>query len=127
MVFPPPGIARQDWKIVRALGEYVGVTLPYSEEEEMEERVQTLVPLTLNMDEVSHSKVRGLPTAVVSYVSWGCLSLYTVVPRWIREIRGVFVYRSRFGRALRGLPRVISISPLCLFLAASGHDLIRWI
>lgn len=58
MVFPPPGIARQDWKIVRALGEFVGVTLPYSEEEEMEERVQTLVPLTLNMDEVSRSSVR---------------------------------------------------------------------
>lgn len=64
MVFPPPGIARQDWKIVRALGEYVGVTLPYSEEEEMEERVNTLVPLTLNMDELSHSKVRVF-TAVV--------------------------------------------------------------
>lgn len=59
MVFPPPGIARQDWKIVRALGEFVGVTLPYSDEEEMEERVQTLVPLTLNMDEVSQSQVSG--------------------------------------------------------------------
>ncbi len=57
-VFPPPGIARQDWKIVRALGEFVGVTLPYSDDEEMEERVQTLVPLTLNMDEVTQSEVR---------------------------------------------------------------------
>eukprot|EP00903_Cladosiphon_okamuranus_P010949 g10341.t1 len=63
-VFPPPGIARQDWKIVRALGEFVGVTLPYSDDEEMEERVNTLVPLTLNMDEVSQSEVgpiSGLP------------------------------------------------------------------
>ncbi|CAM9985655.1 unnamed protein product [Ectocarpus sp. 4 AP-2014] len=60
-VFPPPGIARQDWKIVRALGEFVGVTLPYSEDEEMEERVQTLVPLTLNMDELSHSQVGPIP------------------------------------------------------------------
>ena len=58
MVFPPPGIAREDWKIVRALGEFVGVTLPYSDEEEMEERVRTLVPLTMNMDELSHSQVR---------------------------------------------------------------------
>lgn len=57
MVFPPPGIARQDWKIVRALGEFVGITLPYSDEEEMEERVHTVVPSTLNMDEVSHSEV----------------------------------------------------------------------
>lgn len=56
-MFPPPGIARQDWKIVRALAEFVGVTLPYSSEEEMEERVNTLVPLTLNMDEVSPSEV----------------------------------------------------------------------
>lgn len=58
-MFPPPGIARQDWKIVRALGEFVGVTLPYGDDEEMEERVNTLVPLTLNMDEVSQSEVRG--------------------------------------------------------------------
>lgn len=65
MVFPPPGIARQDWKIVRALGEFVGVTLPYSDEEEMEERVHTLVPLTLNMDEVSPSEVRGCHTIPV--------------------------------------------------------------
>lgn len=57
-VFPPPGIARQDWKIVRALGEFVGVTLPYSDDEEMEDRVNTLAPLTLNMDEVSQSEVR---------------------------------------------------------------------
>ncbi|CAM9279519.1 unnamed protein product [Hapterophycus canaliculatus] len=60
-VYPPPGIARQDWKIIRALGEFVGVELPYSDDEEMEERVQTLVPLTLNMDEVSHSKVGPIP------------------------------------------------------------------
>ncbi|CAN0063423.1 unnamed protein product [Ectocarpus sp. 12 AP-2014] len=60
-VFPPPGIARQDWKIVRALGEFVGVTLPYSDDEGMEERVQTLVPLTLNMDELSHSQVGSIP------------------------------------------------------------------
>lgn len=60
LVFPPPGIARQDWKIVRALGEFVGVTLPYSDDVEMEERVNTLVPLTLNMDELSHSEVSAL-------------------------------------------------------------------
>ncbi|CAM9813238.1 unnamed protein product [Laminaria digitata] len=69
MVFPPPGIARQDWKIVRALGEYVGVTLPYSEDEEMEERVQTLVPLTLNMDELSHSQIGPIPAAPMGKVS----------------------------------------------------------
>eukprot|EP00752_Nemacystus_decipiens_P004149 g3797.t1 len=60
-VFPPPGIARQDWKIVRALGEFVGVTLPYSDDDEMEERVNTLVPLTLNMDEVSQSEMGPIP------------------------------------------------------------------
>lgn len=65
-MFPPPGIARQDWKIVRALGEFIGVTLPYSDDEEMEERVQTLVPLTLNMDELSHSQVHGVGEGVES-------------------------------------------------------------
>lgn len=61
-VYPPPGIAREDWKIIRALGEFVGVELPYSNEDEMAERAHTLVPLEL--DEVTPSMVgpiSGLP------------------------------------------------------------------
>lgn len=76
-MFPPPGIARQDWKIVRALGEFVGVTLPYSSEEEMEERVNTLVPLTLNMDEVSPSEVRTMMNDDDIYVSLDTVLRYT--------------------------------------------------
>lgn len=55
MVYPPPGLAREDWKIVRALSEFVGVELPYSDSDEMAERVYTLVPS--QMDEVTPSTV----------------------------------------------------------------------
>lgn len=54
-MYPPPGIAREDWKIVRALGEFVGVELPYSDEDEIAERAHALVPLEL--DEVTPSTV----------------------------------------------------------------------
>lgn len=57
-MYPPPGIAREDWKIVRALGEFVGIELPYSNGDQMAERVHTLVPA--QVDEVTPSTVRWL-------------------------------------------------------------------
>lgn len=44
------------------MGEFVGVELPYSDEDEMEERVNTLVPFEL--DEVTVSSVSA---SLVSY------------------------------------------------------------
>ncbi|CAM9528413.1 unnamed protein product [Choristocarpus tenellus] len=58
-VYPPPGLAREDWKVVRALGQFIGVELPYSTLDEMHERVHTLVPY--RMDEVTPSTVGPIP------------------------------------------------------------------
>ncbi|CAM9627692.1 unnamed protein product, partial [Discosporangium mesarthrocarpum] len=54
-VYPPPGLAREDWKVIRALGQFAGVELPYSDADEMQERVHTLVPY--RMDEITPSTV----------------------------------------------------------------------
>lgn len=40
----PPGYGRNDWEIIRALSEVLGVTLPYSSTSEIHDRLETLVP-----------------------------------------------------------------------------------
>ncbi len=41
---PAPGAAREDWKIIRALSEVSGQTLPYSTQDELRERIQLIAP-----------------------------------------------------------------------------------
>ncbi|KAK2147622.1 hypothetical protein LSH36_544g05042 [Paralvinella palmiformis] len=40
----PPGMAREDWKIIRALSEILGVTLPYDDLNEVRERLEEVSP-----------------------------------------------------------------------------------
>lgn len=40
----PPGYARNDWKIVRALSEVLGLTLPYDKLTEVHERMEQIAP-----------------------------------------------------------------------------------
>ncbi|XP_041978699.1 NADH-ubiquinone oxidoreductase 75 kDa subunit, mitochondrial-like [Aricia agestis] len=46
----PPGKARHDWKIVRAIAEYTGVDLKYSDETELWRRLAEISPNLLNVD-----------------------------------------------------------------------------
>lgn len=41
---PPPGAAREDWKIVRALSEVLGSTLPYDDTGALRDRMWDLSP-----------------------------------------------------------------------------------
>lgn len=41
---PPPGVAREDWKIIRALSEYVGSPLPYDDIHGLRERMYEIAP-----------------------------------------------------------------------------------
>lgn len=75
MVYPPPGLAREDWKIVRALGEFVGVELPYGDGDEIAERVRELVPSQL--DEVTTSTVSNF----LNVRSYSALILLLVTTR----------------------------------------------
>lgn len=40
----PPGMAREDWKIIRALSEVVGQTLPYDTFDELRDRLEDIAP-----------------------------------------------------------------------------------
>ncbi|KAF9181498.1 NADH dehydrogenase (ubiquinone) 78K chain precursor, 5-prime end [Haplosporangium sp. Z 767] len=41
---PPPGAAREDWKIIRAISEVAGATLPYDDVHQVRERLVDIAP-----------------------------------------------------------------------------------
>ncbi|KAI0033304.1 NADH-ubiquinone oxidoreductase [Vararia minispora EC-137] len=47
---PPPGAAREDWKIIRALSEVLGVTLPYDDVLAVRDRMWELSPTLVRYD-----------------------------------------------------------------------------
>jgi len=49
---PPPGAAREDWKIIRAVSEVVGAPLPYDELPALRERMWDITPTLLRYDTV---------------------------------------------------------------------------
>lgn len=49
---PPPGAAREDWKIIRAVSEVVGAPLPYDELTALRERMWDISPTLLRYDTV---------------------------------------------------------------------------
>ncbi|GAA5846295.1 hypothetical protein JCM3766R1_002200 [Sporobolomyces carnicolor] len=56
---PPPGAAREDWKIVRALSEVVGATLPYDDTGAIRDRLWDLSPSLVRYGELER------PTSVL--------------------------------------------------------------
>jgi len=50
LVVPPPGQARVDWEVIRALSEEAGQTLPYDNIEEIRYRIAELAPHLLKYD-----------------------------------------------------------------------------
>ncbi|KAL0963873.1 hypothetical protein UPYG_G00314680 [Umbra pygmaea] len=50
-----PGLAREDWKIIRALSELAGVTLPYDTIEEVRDRLAEVSPNLVRYDDVEEA------------------------------------------------------------------------
>ncbi|KAF3706253.1 NADH-ubiquinone oxidoreductase 75 kDa subunit, mitochondrial [Channa argus] len=50
-----PGMAREDWKIIRALSELVGVTLPYDTLDEVRSRLAEVSPNLVRYDDVEEA------------------------------------------------------------------------
>ncbi|KAK9480001.1 hypothetical protein V1514DRAFT_327090 [Lipomyces japonicus] len=48
----PPGVARDDWKIIRAASEYLGVSLPYDDVFAIRNRLQAVAPHLVRHDHV---------------------------------------------------------------------------
>lgn len=55
LVVPPPGQAKEDWQILRALSEECGVALPYDSYEELRYRMGELAPHLLKYDHIEPS------------------------------------------------------------------------
>ncbi|XP_008424873.1 NADH-ubiquinone oxidoreductase 75 kDa subunit, mitochondrial [Poecilia reticulata] len=51
----PPGMARDDWKIIRAVSELAGVTLPYDSLEEVRSRLAEVSPNLVRYDNVEEA------------------------------------------------------------------------
>ncbi|XP_070588088.1 NADH-ubiquinone oxidoreductase 75 kDa subunit, mitochondrial [Erythrolamprus reginae] len=51
----PPGMAREDWKIIRALSELTGVTLPYDNLEQVRRRLEEVSPNLVRYDDVEEA------------------------------------------------------------------------
>lgn len=48
----PPGAAREDWKVLKALSEYMGSGLPYEDIRQLRARIQTIAPHLVHYDAV---------------------------------------------------------------------------
>ncbi|CAK6979341.1 NADH-ubiquinone oxidoreductase 75 kDa subunit%2C mitochondrial-like [Scomber scombrus] len=51
----PPGVAREDWKIIRAVSELAGVSLPYESLEEVRSRLAEVSPNLVRYDDVEEA------------------------------------------------------------------------
>ncbi|KAG6894516.1 hypothetical protein C0992_005763 [Termitomyces sp. T32_za158] len=47
---PPPGAAREDWKVLRALGEVMGVEMPYEDTLDVRDRMWEVAPSLVRYD-----------------------------------------------------------------------------
>jgi len=54
---PPPGAAREDWKIIRALSEVAGATLPYDDVHQVRDRLRDIAPSFAHYNVVEPSSV----------------------------------------------------------------------
>jgi NADH dehydrogenase (ubiquinone) Fe-S protein 1 len=51
----PPGKAREDWKIIRALAEVCGVSLPYNDLDEIRDRIEQISPNLTRLDSIEEA------------------------------------------------------------------------
>ena len=55
LVVQPPGVAKEDWQVLRALSEECGQALPYDNHEELRYRIAELAPHLLKYDHIEAS------------------------------------------------------------------------
>ncbi|KAJ3039718.1 NADH dehydrogenase (ubiquinone) 78K chain precursor, 5-prime end [Rhizophlyctis rosea] len=67
----PPAAARDDWKIIRALSELVGVTLPYDNAHEVRARMAQISPSLVRYDDVEKSGFGDLAVSVLKGLKGG--------------------------------------------------------
>jgi len=71
---PPPGVAREDWKIIRALSEYVGSPLPYDDTHALRERMYQIAPSLTRYDIVEPASMGAVGLKFVGDANKGSKS-----------------------------------------------------
>lgn len=64
-----PGMAREDWKIIRALSEFVGETLPYDTMQEIQERLSEIAPHLTRYGKVEEANYLKQSSALLQSMS----------------------------------------------------------
>lgn len=77
----PPGLAREDWRIIRALSELAGVTLPYDDHDSIRRRLEEVSPNLVRYDEVEEANYFKQATELSKLVNQQVLSDPLVAPQ----------------------------------------------
>ncbi|KAK6483207.1 NADH-ubiquinone oxidoreductase 75 kDa subunit [Huso huso] len=76
-----PGMAREDWKIIRAISELAGVTLPYDTLDEVRDRLEEVSPNLVRYDDVEEANYFKQATELSVAVNQTLLSDPLVPPQ----------------------------------------------
>ena len=82
---PPPGVAREDWKIIRALSEYLGSPLPYDDIFSLRERMYEIAPNLVRYDIVEPASLGAVGLKVVADANKGSKSTGEPLRRVIED------------------------------------------
>uniref|UniRef100_A0A8C5QU91 NADH-ubiquinone oxidoreductase 75 kDa subunit, mitochondrial n=1 Tax=Leptobrachium leishanense TaxID=445787 RepID=A0A8C5QU91_9ANUR len=77
----PPGLAREDWRILRALSEVAGITLPYEDHNGIEKRLEEVSPNLVRYDEVEEANYFKQATELSKLVNQQVLADPLVAPQ----------------------------------------------
>uniref|UniRef100_H3CF53 NADH-ubiquinone oxidoreductase 75 kDa subunit, mitochondrial n=1 Tax=Tetraodon nigroviridis TaxID=99883 RepID=H3CF53_TETNG len=77
----PPGMARDDWKIIRAISELAGVTLPYDSLEEVRTRLAEVSPNLVRYDDVEEANYFKQANELAKVVNQDLLATPLVPPQ----------------------------------------------
>ncbi|ERE84615.1 NADH-ubiquinone oxidoreductase subunit [Cricetulus griseus] len=77
----PPGLAREDWKIIRALSEIAGLTLPYDTLDQVRNRLEEVSPNLVRYDDVEGANYFQQATELAKLVNQKLLADPLVPPQ----------------------------------------------
>uniref|UniRef100_A0A665VM36 NADH-ubiquinone oxidoreductase 75 kDa subunit, mitochondrial n=1 Tax=Echeneis naucrates TaxID=173247 RepID=A0A665VM36_ECHNA len=77
----PPGLAREDWKIIRAVSELAGVTLPYDSVDEVRSRLAEVSPNLVRYDDVEEANYFKQANELAKAVNQSLLAAPLVPPQ----------------------------------------------
>ncbi|KAM4698502.1 NADH-ubiquinone oxidoreductase 75 kDa subunit, mitochondrial [Rhinophrynus dorsalis] len=77
----PPGMAREDWRIIRGISELAGITLPYDNQDAIRERLQEVSPNLVRYDDVEEANYFKQATELSKLVNQEMLAEPLISPQ----------------------------------------------